>query len=258
MKKLILLFIVLIGIITPVEAANYEMRELIPIGVTTTIRGEKLLYKNLVYQNGFINFEEIKNNSNDSKALSISIGIFDSKKKNIGTVNYCSKDLTLSSKEELKGFMIDIKGSNLEEGKTYSDIKYIAVLSENDTCRIDGTNDFLGQTVEEIGIAKNTSISDSARMLLTILEVIVGIGVVLFVYRFLFTSAYRNIDGEDVRQEYAYINKQLEKERERKAKTEKPVPKVVKTHKTQEIIEQEKIQNEKDLLDDSDLHNFYK
>ena len=94
-----------------------------------------------------------------------------------------------------------------------------------------------------------------------VVNIIKWIGVVLvvgFLYKFLFTGAYRNIDGEDVRQEYTYINKELRKEREKDAKENPPKPKEVKKNKSDEIIEQERIQNEKDLLDDSDLHNMYK
>ena len=41
---------------------------------------------------------------------------------------------------------------------------------------------------------------------------------ILFLYKFLFTGAYRNMDGEDMRADFAYINKQKERERERQRK----------------------------------------
>lgn len=259
MKKLCLLFIVLITFITPiVEADNYDMKELIPAGVTTTIRGDSLLYRSFQYQNGFIQFQEIKNNAKDKKSLSISIGLFDSNKKNIGTINHCVSTPQLESKESKTNYMIDVKGSYLEEGKTYEDIKYIAVLSENENCRTDGSKEFLGQTVEEIGMQKNTTITDSAEMLLKMIEVLVILGVALFLYRFLFTNAYRNMDGEDVRQEYSYINKQLRKEREKELKRNPPKPKEVKKIKSDKVLAQEQIEKEKENNQASDLHNLYK
>ena len=260
MKKKILLGLLLLvlGFIHPVKAANYDFRELIPTGKETTIRGNNFLYKGLSYQNGMVKFETIKNNSKEKRALSVSIGLFDEKKKNIGTINYCSEELALNTKEEKTNFIIDVKGSIIEEGKNYKDVKYISLLGENINCRLDGSKDYIGQTVEQIGMPKNTQLSDSAMLIVNIFKYILIAMIIIFVYRFVFTNAYRNVDGEDVRQEYAYINKELRKERERELKRNPPKPKEVKPNKAPEIIEQEKIQNEKDLADDSDLHNMYK
>lgn len=240
MKRIINVISIIILLITitaglNVKASNYEMRELIPTGTKTTIRSKNLLYKNFYYENGFVNFATIKNNSKEKQKISISIGLFDENKKNIGTIFYCS-DETLSPKEERDNYMIDVKGSYIEEGKNYSDIKYIAVLDDNSSCKKEGSYEYLGQTVEEIGMPKNTQLSDNAKLLLNMLEVIGIVLVILFLFKFLFTNAYKNMDGTDVRQEYAYINKQLRKERERKARWHRPEPKEVKTEKTKEII----------------------
>lgn len=258
MKKVLFIIVLFLGMIMPVKAADYSMRELIPERTKTTIHGENFLYKDISYHEGILSFGLVKNNSKETKNLSISVGFFDKDKKNIGTINYCSKESQLNTKEEKTGFVIDVTGANLATGKSYKNIKYIAVLGENTTCRTDGSQDFVGETVEQIGMAKNTTISDSTMMLVRILEVVAAIIMILFLYRFLFTSAYRNVDGEDVRQEYVYINKQLKKEREKELKVNPPKPKEIKPNKSKEVMEQEKIQNEKDLLDDSDLHNFYK
>ena len=43
-------------------------------------------------------FKGIKNQKEEAKPISISIGLFDSKKENIGTINYCTD--TLQAKEE--------------------------------------------------------------------------------------------------------------------------------------------------------------
>jgi len=260
MKKIFLglLILITIGIVIPVKAANYEFKELIPSNTTTTIRGETFLYKGVSYNNGVIKFDSIKNNSKEEKALSVSIGLFDAKKKNIGTINFCSKDLLLNSKEEKSSFIIDVKGSNLEPGKTFKNIKYYSILGENETCRVDGSTDYLGQTVEEIGMAKNNTLNSSEMMVVNIFKYIAIVLLVFFLYRFLFTNAYRNMDGDDVRQEYAYINKELRKGREKELRENPPKPKEIKKDKSDKVVEQEKIQNEKDLRDDSDLHNMYK
>ena len=260
MKKYIKLLIILllVGITLPVKAANYAFKELIPQDKTTTIRGNTFLYKNLTYQNGVVKFELIKNNSKEKKPLSVSIGLFDEKGKNIGIINYCSAEQALNSKEEKENFIIDINGASMESGKTYKDIKYISILGENSTCRLGGSQEFIGQTVEEIGMARNNQLTSSELLIVNIFKVILVALVLLFIYKFLFTGAYRNMDGEDVRQEYAYINKELRKEREQELKRNPPKPKEPKKVKSDEIIEQERIQNEKDKADDSDLHHMYK
>ncbi len=258
MKKIIIVMLMLACIITPVKAANYTMKELIPENTKTTIRGETFLYKDLSYNEGIIRFGLIKNNSKDTTNLSISVGLFDQDKKNIGTINYCAESEELTTKAEKENYVIDVTSSQLATGKSYKNIKYISVLGENITCRTDGSQDYIGETVEQIGMAKNTELGESTMMLVRILEAIAGIIMFLFLYKFLFTSAYRNIDGEDVRQEYSYINKELKKERERELKRNPPKPKEIKPNKTPEQKKQEEIQNAKDLADDSDLHNFYK
>ena len=256
MKKIVFAIIVFLGMMVPVKAADYEVRELIPEGVTTTVRGDNFMYKDILYQGGVITIGKIRNNSYEDKKITVSIGLFDKNKKNIGTINYCQDGTTLKTKGESSELTIDVKNSYMGKGKTHKDIHYIAVIGENLNCRTDGATENLDQTVEEIGMPKNNVLNDDQKALLTIIMWIVIILFALFVYRFLFTNAYRNMDGTDVRQEYAYINKELRKERELEEKLNPPQPKVVKTHKTKEILKQEKEQNSN--TEKSDLHNLYK
>lgn len=260
MKKLkVLLLLLLVGLVLPVKAADYEMKELIPVDTTTTVHGEIFIYKGFNYSNGIIKMESIRNNSFEKHSLSISIGLFGEDKKNIGIINYCEKDTVIISKETYKKeLLIDVKGSYLAPDKTIKDVKYISVIGENTNCRTDGSQEFIGSTVEQIGMAKNTQINSSAEMLINILKVIGVVLVGLFIYKFLFTSAYRNMDGEDVRQEYAYINKELRKDRERELKRNPPKPKEIKRNKTDEQLAQEQKENAAEKKDNSDLHNLYK
>lgn len=256
MKK-VLWMILLLSIVIPVHAANYSMKELIPENTKTTVRGEHLLYKEISYQSGTIRLQSIKNNSKEEQNLAISVGLFDKHKKNIGTVNYCIEE-EIASKQGKDNISLEVQEKYLVPKKVLTDIKYIAVLGENQNCRTDGSTEYLGQTVDQIGMARNNTLNAKEMFVVNIIKWIGVVLVVGFLYKFLFTGAYRNIDGEDVRQEYTYINKELRKEREKDAKENPPKPKEVKKNKSDEIIEQERIQNEKDLLDDSDLHNMYK
>ena len=66
------------------------------------------------------------------------------------------------------------------------------------------------------------------------------------------------MDGEDVRQEYSYINKELENKRKYDA-IHNPKPKKVKKEtKTKEVKYQEETENNNTNKESSDLHNFYK
>lgn len=260
MKRVVsylIIVLVMLGLVE-VNASNYEMMELIPLDVETTIRGDNFLYKDISYEKGSIKFGSIKNMSDEKKSLTVSIGLFNKKKKNIGIINYCSTEDALDANDFVENFSISITKEYLGEDYSIDDVKYIAILNENINCRLTGADEFLGRRVQEIYKAGNGSLSQNTVILIDMIKVIGCCLLLLFLYKFLFTKAYRNMDGDDVRQEYAYINKQLKKEREEKKKNEVPKPKVVKTHKNEKIIAQEKSEGEKENKDNSNLHNFYK
>lgn len=258
MKKILCTILLFILVLIPVKAANYELKELIPAGVVTTIKGKNYLYKNISYRDGEIVIEKIKNESDKKTPLTISIGLFSNNKRNIGTINLCLDDISFASKEEKLDYHIKVEEKYLGDEYTTDDIKYISVLSGNETCRTSGEHDFLGQTVDEIGMAKNNTLTDSAVLLLNMLKIIVVVLVILFLYKFLFTSAYQNMDGADTRAGYKSLNKELKKEREEELRRNPPKPKEIKKTKTDEVLEQEAKEKENERKDNSDLHNFYK
>ncbi len=269
-----LLILITIMTIIPVNAANYELKELIPVNVETTIVTKHFSYRGFYYNdnkmeadqlnNNFIIFKGIKNISDEELPVTISVAFFDSAKKNIGTINYCSKSdkasvvaETILKPGEEKPYVIEVNKKYLQDGKTVNDIKYISVLSENEKCRITGSQEYIGQTVEEIGIAKNTVLDSQTQLLLKILTVIAVIGVIIFVYQFGFTRAYQNIDGNDVRQGFKRINQELKEEREYQERVNPTPPPEKKQEKTDKVIAQEK-QAREEPKDNTDLHNLYK
>ena len=143
----------------------------------------------------------------------------------------------------------------LAKDKTFKDIKYISVLNENPNCRKEGFLDYVGQKVDEIGNVPNDTVNDDAKMLINILLIVGGVLLFLFLYRFMFTSAYENMDGDDVRRDYKNLNKQLEKEREEKILKEKPTEPPRKTDKTDKVLKQEQEENKNKP---TDLQDFYK
>ena len=255
MKKLkIIIILLLLFLTTPVHAANYELKELIPLKTKTTIVTKKFSYKNFYFENNKVKFERIKNLTNEPTPITISIGLFNSKKKNIGVINHC--DYTIKPKEEIT-YEIDVTKDYLGKGYKLKDIEYIAILSDNKDCRTTGHDEFIGQTLEEMGQYKNTGIDSDAKFFISIMSVIGGILLLIFIYKFLFTRSFQNFDGDDVRQGYKRVNEDLKKEREEELKRNPPQPKEIKSDKTIEVLEQEKEAAEEDKTA-TDLHNLYK
>ncbi|MBR2828327.1 MAG: hypothetical protein IKE70_03765 [Bacilli bacterium] len=268
MKKYLFLILLLLGsIILPrgVYAANYGIRELIPIGVHNTLVTHNFSYKDFYYNTSSkdgsrhtIYFKGIKNLSDEEKPISISIALFGSNKKNIGTINYCGKtnENRLNSKEE-KVFSIPVTSEYIADNNVLDDISYIAVLSDNIGCNEGGSLSFIGQTVEEIGYKRNNTLNDDTVRMFKIMTVVGAILVGLFLYRFLFTTAYENVDGDSTRREFVHRNKMLREEREFEERVHpKPVKEPKKT-KTDEVLRQEEEARKEDK-DHTELHDFYR
>lgn len=258
MKKIISILILLLFILSKnVYAANYELKELIPTKIETTIVTNNFSYRKFSYNGeGYINFKSIKNLRNEELAISISIGLFDKNKKNIGTINYCSDDNRLAGKEE-RGFSIAITKDYLGDGKNVKDIKYIAVLDDNITCKREGRDYYIGQTVDQIGEQKNTTFDSQETLFFTVIAIVGGVVLFLFLYSFMFTNAYENMDGDDVRIGYKKYNKELADDRARELRLHPPKPKPKEKIKSDEVLQQEQLAKEEDKTG-TDLHNLYK
>ena len=101
MKRIIMFITILVITLVSqnVYAANYNIKELIPVNAHTTIGTNNFRYIDFYYndnemeadglKNNFIIFSKIKNVSDEKRAVTVSIGLFDKDKKNIGTINYC-------------------------------------------------------------------------------------------------------------------------------------------------------------------------
>jgi len=263
MKKISIIILILLMTIIPVKAANYTLKELIPINIKTTIVTDNFSYKNFSYnvntegdktKNHIITFSGIKNLTDEAKPISISIALFDKNQKNIGTINYCTDNL--NAKEE-KVYEIPVSKSDLAKENTVNDIKYIAVLSDNINCRTDGTLDYIGQTVEEIGIKKNTTVDDDTKLLIKVLAGVFAVVLIIFLYEFVFTNYYTNFDGEEIRTDYKKYNRDLKAKREFEEKLHPTPPPVKKKTKTDTVLMQEE-QAANEGEDSTELHNMYK
>lgn len=256
MKRIIkIIFILLMCIsIKNVYAANYEIKELIPYDTKTSIHTDNFSYKGMYFDTKGVHFKGIKNLTDEKLPISISIGLFNKKGKNVGVINYC--DLSLESKEE-KEFSIVFNVKYLGEKVEIKDIKYMAVLDDNITCKVKGSRDYIGQSVNQMGIIHRDKLDTSTEVLLSILTIIGGALIVFIIYKLIFTNSYKNIDGNLVRKSYDQINKELKEQREEELRNNPIVVEEKKPNKPIEILEQEEKAKTEDKTN-TDLHNLYK
>ena len=266
MKKIIFSVIILLIAVAQMQvfAANYEVKELIPVDIETTIVPGKFSYKGLYYnakkedgdqsKRNYIIFKGVKNISDEARPISISIALFGEDKLNIGTINYCTGNLNPGEEVSLE---IEVNKEYLGEGFKPKDVKYISVLSENLNCRTGGATDFIGDTVEKIGIAKNNVITSPIKNTLIIFGIIGGLLLFIFLYAFMFTNEYNNMDGDDTRRAFKYQNKKLKEKRELHEMLHPTVEPEKPKEKTDEVLRQEEFEKNKDKTD-TDLHNMFK
>lgn len=269
MKKkifnLMLLVVTLLQFTIPVKADNYKIKELIPVDIKNTIVTNRFSYKNFYYntknneeKKNAIVFTGIKNLTEEERPITISIALFNAEKKNIGTINYCTKEkeYNLAGKTEEK-YVIEVTKEYLAPNSKASDVKFISVLSENETCRTTGSQDFVGETIEEIKIGKNTEIDSKTEFTINIYLIVGGVLLIIFIYIFMFTNRFRNMDGEDIRIGYKQYNQELKDKREYEARVNPPQPKEVVKTKTDEVLAQEARENSQNKSN-TDLENMYK
>ena len=169
--KILLLLVLLFCFYYNVDAKDYNVKELISISDTATVKTDTFTYNNIKYvplaegaKYAKFNFESVVNNTDKSIPVSIDILLFDKDKKNIGYVTYCSKKDYSSdyANFELKGKATTAFSINIEKRyfvvvdekkeifKEAKDISYYSVYDENVYCHIGGYDKYKGLTLEEI------------------------------------------------------------------------------------------------------------
>lgn len=252
MKKLLKVLILLLVVsLINVEAANYKMKELIPIEEETTIRGDYFVYKDIKFDKNRIVFGSIKNLSNEKRSLTVSIGLFGKNKRNINIINFCTTEDALDAGEEVFNYVIDVKTDKFKDNTSISDIKYFSILSENGNCRIGGEDEFIGRRINNIFSSSSGELPKNASVLLKIVEIIGAFLLAMFLYKYIFTARFTNMDGDDIRKAYKNMNSGKKNNQNQVTK------KKTSNNKDSKIIEQELKENSKSK-DDSNLHNLYK
>ena len=267
MKKLITILILFITLISikNVNAANYELKELIPAGIKTTIVTKHFSYRQLYYDQttNEINFGSIKNIYDTELPLSISIGLFDENQRNVGFIHYCEKDNNLVAAGAEIPFSIAVTSEYLGEKKTKDDIKYIAVLEDNYTCKTDKSQIYVGQKVDDIGSYYGGEMSESSKLTIQIIIFIGSAILIIFLYQFLFTNKFKNMDGNEVRE----VLKNYKNESARantfgiSEDSHSELPdgiSIINKSKTTEMADKEAEENEKSKRKENDLYDMYK
>ena len=186
--------------IVNVNAAEYDTWDLIPIDTVALVETDIFMYNEFYYYlnidiNGYtsIVFCSIENLSNKKMPVSISVGLFNSKKINIGVINYCSlADISSSySGTELSidgksAFSIKIKPDKYNsEDSDLSDVRYISVMEDNKYCKTGGATNFVGLDVEQMknGITnKQLEINESTKQKQAIIKIAVILLVIVITY----------------------------------------------------------------------------
>jgi len=217
--KRVCLFIVFVlftfGIILPVNAETFETGALISTNTVATVTTETFKYDFIgvpvLNDKGLstINFSNITNLTNSKVPVSINVLLFDSEKKNIGFLTYCSeKDISSDySKFYLNAgastsYYINVVSRYFVEGKTNNDVSYMAVLDDNKYCHIGGYSKYAGLTIEQINSGNYISTDDGVKFSRNILEnylimvlaigLFIGIGV-LFIFGLIINTLHRKI-----------------------------------------------------------------
>jgi len=167
MKKII--SYLLIGIFTfsfwnCVSATTYQTNTLIPVDSLATVETESFTYQNFIYYSSVnaskkstLNFESIKNKSEQKLPVSINLLLFDENKKNIGYLTYCTDkdyDTNWAKYELAKGasvpFSISVSKKYFAREADIYRVKYVAVQDENPYCKVGGYSKYDGLTIEQI------------------------------------------------------------------------------------------------------------
>jgi len=186
--------------ITNVSASGYEMWDLIPIDTVASVETENFKYNEFYYKssadiNGYtsIEFSSIENLSSKKLPVSISVGLFNSDKENIGVINYCSladKSSSYSGAEissgEKSAFSIKIKPDKYNSTDSdLSDVKYITIMDDNKYCKTGGAYNYVGLDVDQMknGITnKQLELNESTKQKQLIINITIVILTVVIGY----------------------------------------------------------------------------
>ncbi len=166
MRKIAILFISLFLMVVPVKALNeVNIDVLLPVNTSNNAVAETFSYDGVYYNTSLdgsgrstISIGTVRNLTDKKMPLSISIGLFDKDKKNIGVVNYCSThdmgtDYTYKElrKNETSPLSIKVKtDEHIADKKKIEDVAYFAIFDDNKYCKVGGKDNYVGLTIEQI------------------------------------------------------------------------------------------------------------
>lgn len=166
MKHFLKLFILVIvaGMCIPVFAMQHITSEIIPFDEVATVDTDTFTYTDFSYSPtvtgknyGIFRFKSITNKTSKSVPISIDILLFDEKKENIGFVTYCTDADYDGEYSHMKlgggkstDFYINVTDRYFVDEMKPTDVRYFAVLDDNQYCHVGGYDKYAGLTIEEI------------------------------------------------------------------------------------------------------------
>lgn len=140
-----------------VEAAEYKVGDLFAPKELATVKTDNFIYNNIYFDGKVVTFGEVKNLTDEKIPVSVSIGLFDASKKNIGIINYCSNEdyesdfsgLNLK-KGQSTNFNVLVKNKYLKEENSQGNISYLGIIDDNIYCKVGGATNYIGKSMEEI------------------------------------------------------------------------------------------------------------
>lgn len=200
--KVVIFTLVWLFMFINVNAQDYSTKDLIEANSIATVKTTTFTYNNIGYiydqntNNSLFHFDSVLNNTNKTKPVSINILLFDSEKKNIGFLTYCTeKDLDSSyAQVELKGnestgFEIKVLDRYFVEGYSSKNIAYYSIYDDNPYCHIGGYDKYKELTIEQIKSGKvNVDKTNSIQELIDLIDSLDYR--LLFVYIFVLIITY--------------------------------------------------------------------
>lgn len=201
--KIVAIIIVVIMLFCgEVNAEDYQKGELIPVNTFATVKTDIFTYQNFMYKvdnnnsKASVSFESILNNTNEKQLVRINLLLFDSNKKNIGFITYCSSkdfssdytDFTISSSSS-SPFSIDVSNRYMVDNNP-NNVKFIAVYDDNRYCHIGGYDKYAGMSIEDImqeSLPKHSNqLSVDPSLMVKIAVVVVIVFIVISIISLLF------------------------------------------------------------------------
>lgn len=258
-KKVFIIIFILFGVIN-VNAEDYKPLELIPINEEANLCTETFSYDNFLYDASYvqnnssnshvIRFKNIQNLDTSKHNVSVSIGLFDDDKRNLGVFNVCND--TILDHNEGTNLEVVIDNDLLQTDDKVDSIKYFSIMGDNLSCKKTMDFDYYGRKAEFIEY-KDDYVKEN--VFVKYLIVIIITVIVTLVSKFIFDITI-NKDGKLTKKIIG--EEQVDKRTSEEIKNQYYEKLMKKKENNKKVVNKNTIKDISQEKDNTDLHNFYK